>query len=469
MKKYLSSYWIRSAFYTLLQRFSLTFFGLANFVILIRSLSTHDMGTWALFLTITAIFEATKTNLLKNAHVRYVSASGEKDEKVAIASASLAINAAISAVFILLILLFADWLSGWFKAGVSLAAMLRAFIPGLVCMVFFSHLEAVQQSHLDFKGVFAGYFVRQLLFFSVIGAHFLFRIPFSLPHLALYQSGSILVGTGVLYFHTRKYLFHRFAYSHAWTKKIVGYGGYIFGSGLMSNIFANLDQIMIGRFLAPASVAFYNAATRINGFVDVPSYAATEVIFPKLSSASVHEGPERVRYLYEKMVAVLLCFTIPAALFIILFPKFMIHLVAGARYEPAALILQLYMITGLLRPMQNQAANLLNSVGKPGLCFWMNTGSLAVYLGVNYTCLSLFGFYGAAVGTLITSILGMIAWYVVMKREIAFRFSHIFSHLVDTYRSLFGQVKKLLRRRKPDAIVVPTYTAYENRSSAVDA
>jgi lipopolysaccharide exporter len=327
--------------------------------------------------------------------------------------------------------------------------MLTWFIPGLIGMVFFSHLEAVQQSNLDFKGVFAGYFSRQLLFFLFILSHFVWKQPFSLERLALYQSISIVIGTIVLLIYTRKYLAFKFQFSGTWVKKITGYGGYIFGSGLMANIFANLDQIMIAKFMLPASVAHYNAASRINGFVDIPSYAATEVIFPKLSKASVEDGPERVRYLYERMVAVLLCFTIPAALFIIVFPHFVINIIAGPRYQEAALILQLYMLTGLLRPMQNQAANLLNSVGKPGLCFWINTISLGVYLMINYICLTAFGFYGAAIGTLITSILGMCAWYFIMKREINFTFSNIFLYIVDTYKTIFRHGKQLLFRQTP--------------------
>jgi O-antigen/teichoic acid export membrane protein len=75
LKRYFSSYWIRSAFYTILQRFSLTFFGLINFIILVRVLTTAEMGTWALFLTVTSVFEVTKSGLLKNAHIKYVSAA----------------------------------------------------------------------------------------------------------------------------------------------------------------------------------------------------------------------------------------------------------------------------------------------------------------------------------------------------------------------------------------------------------
>jgi len=448
LKKYLSSYWIRSAFYTFLQRFSLTFFGLINLMVLIRSLSKPQMGVWALFLIITSIFESTKSALIKNAHIRYVSSIDINKEKTTIASASLLINGLISLVFIIFILFFSSWLSAWLNTGTGLSIMLRWFIPGLISMVFFSHLEAIQQSHLDFKGVFAGHFVRQVIFFMILLAHFVFKIPFSLGDLALYQGISIAIGTLVLYLYSRKYMLHRFDPTVAWIKRILGYGGYIFGSGIISNIFANVDQIMTAKFLTSAAVASYNAASRINLLVDIPSYSASEILFPKASRASVEEGPAKVKYLYERMVAILMSFTTPAAIVVIIFPKLIISIIAGPTYFDAALILQLYMITGILRPMQNQAANLLNSIGKPHLCFVMNAICLAANLVINYICLRSFGFYGAAIGTLITLVLVSIAWYFIMKKQIGFQFLNVIRYMKEFYISLYTHSRRILSKTK---------------------
>lgn len=447
VKKYFSSYWIRSAFYAFLQRFSLTFFGFINFVILIRSLSKPEMGAWALFLAITSVFETTKSNLLKNAHIRFVSQSEEAEDRSAIAASSFVINAIVNLIFILLILFFSERISLLLHAGKELAITLRWFIPGLAGMVVFSHMEAVQQSHLDFKGNFAGYLVRQTSFFIAIAIHAIFNIPFSLQFLAIYQSGSILLGCIVLFLYTRKYFYFRFNVSRKWIRQILGYGGYIFSSGLVGNIFANVDQFMTASFLNSSSVAYYSAASRINGLIDIPSFAAAEIMFPKVSNAAARSGNEKVKYMFERMVAILLCFTIPAAIFIIIFPGFIITVIAGKQYEAAAIILQLYMITGILRPMQNQSANILNSIGKPGLCLLINAVSLATCLAVNYICLLKIGFYGAAVGTLITCILGSIAWHLVMRKQIGAELKNIVKYMGDSYRLMYTHAVTFLSKK----------------------
>jgi lipopolysaccharide exporter len=282
----------------------------------------------------------------------------------------------------------------------------------------------------------------------VLLVHYLMHIPFSLKYLALYQSGSILIGVITIYFYSRKYIFYKFNPTIAGIKRIIGYGGYIFGSGLLANICANIDQVMTAKLLLPGYVGYYNAAARINGLVDIPSYAASEVMFPKASRASVEEGREKVKYLYERLVGIIMAFTIPAAIIIILFPKLIISLIAGAAYAAGAPILQLYMFTGLLRPMQNQAANLLNSIGKPKLNFIINSISLVVYLSMNYICLKAFGLYGAAIGTLITMTMGSIAWYFIMRNEINLQMLNVWKFSIDTYKIVLAQINQVFSKTK---------------------
>ena len=436
MKKFSSSYWFKSAFFSILQRFSTTLFGVLNFVILIRHLFTKtQMGTWALFLIIVTIFETTKGALLKGAHIKYMSSNNDDNEKTMIASSSLVINGSISFVFIVFLFLFSNSLGIWFHTGPELYYMLISYIPGLVAMVFFSHLEATQQAHFDFKGVFAGYFSRQVIFFLCIGVHDFLKIPVSLAQVAFYQGISIVLGTLIMYIYTRRYLLNRFKFSMAWSKTLVNYGGYIFASGAVANIYLNLDQLMIGTYMLPKDVSIYNAATRINQFIDIPSYSAAEILFPKATKASSNEGNEKVKYLLERMIAVVLCFTIPAALFIIIFPKFVIMLVAGPAYFAAAPILQLYMLTGILRPVQSQSANVLNSIGRTGLCLILNCVYLSTNLVLNYFFIRYLHFYGAAIGTLVTFCIIIILWCYVMKKEIGFNVSNIYFYMVDFYKT----------------------------------
>lgn len=439
LKKYLSSYWIRSAFFTFLQRFSLTFFGFINFIILIRSLTKQEMGLWAFFLIVITLFETTKSNLLKNAHIKFVGNNNE--EKTAVASASILLNAGISGLFIVFLFLFSGKVSYWLGAGSELETMLRWFIPGLVFLIFFSHFEAVSQSHLDFKSVFAGYFCRQVIFFAIILIHAVFKIPISLIHIVIYQSISIVFGTLVIYLFSKKHLLYVFNPNVKWIKELLGFGGYIFGIGITSNIFSNLDQIMIGKFTSSkAMVANYNASSRITALVDIPSYSAAEILLPKISQVNLNEGFYKVTYMYERMVGILLCFSVPTALFILVFPKFIISIIAGAQYEDASFILQMYMLSAMIRPIQNQAANIFLYIGKARLCFLLNILFLGVNFGLNYLCFIQFGVNGAAIGNVIGCILCTAVWYSILQRSLSVNFGNVLKYIIETYRTIFSKI-----------------------------
>jgi lipopolysaccharide exporter len=410
------------------------------------------MGIWAFFLIVTTLFETNKTNLLKNAHIKFV--AGNSNEKVGIASSSLVLNAILSLLFIGLLFSFSGLFSRWLNSGEELEQMLKWFAPGILALVFFSHLEAVCQSHLDFRSVFAGYFTRQVLFFLVILSHQVFKIPFTLVHLAIYQSISIAVGALVLYSFAKKHLTYRFNPSIVWMKKLLGFGGYIFGSGVLTSIFTNLDQLMIAKLTRGSStqaismVANYNAASRINALVDIPSYAAAEVLLPKVSQVNIKDGFEKVKYMYERTVGILISFTTPIAVFILLFPQFVITIITGTQYADAAFILQMYMLSGIIRPVQNQAANILMYIGKARLCFVLNCFYLLINFGINYFCLYYFGPYGAAMGNVITCFLGVMVYYIILKKIIGIDFQNIFQYVVETYKTIYTRVGLLLSKTK---------------------
>jgi lipopolysaccharide exporter len=451
LKKYLQSYWFRSAAYSLLQRFSLTLFGFANFLILVRLLDTPQMGTWALFLIVTTIFETNKNALLRNAHVRYVSMAVAGEEKAAIASTSFVINTAASLLFILVILLLGLPLERLLNAGSQFTPMLLAFIPGVICMIFFSHFEAIQQSHFQFSGIFWGGLVKQIVFFACLLYVYLTNTLPELYWLGIFQSVSIAAGTVVLFFSSRKFLLFRFTPQKLWLQKLLSYGGYIFGSGVLSSIYSNLDQLMTATFI-PAAVAYYSTARRINGFIDMPTYAAAEVAFPKLAKASFDEGADKVKIMFEKMVAVLLCIIIPPGILVILFAGTVMDLITAGKYTAAAPVLQVFIFASILGVIQHQAGTTLYSIGKSKLCFYRNCVTLFLNLVCAWAGIYFFGFYGAAAGTFIACIITTLLWYFTMKKEIGAGFPSIIKYCILFYKTAVSNAGELIKRAKGSSI-----------------
>src|SRR5262245_7293336 len=109
------TYWLRSGIYSGLQKASVLLFGVGSILILTRTLSKPDMGTWNLFLVYTAIIEVIRHSLIKNAVIRYLN-SHAKETHTAIHSASLILNSITTFVLLLLIVLLIDPVSALLKA-----------------------------------------------------------------------------------------------------------------------------------------------------------------------------------------------------------------------------------------------------------------------------------------------------------------------------------------------------------------
>ena len=144
------------------------------------------------------------------------------------------------------------------------------------------------------------------------------------------------------------------------------------------------------------------------------------------------------------MVSVLLSLIIPAAIFVILFPQTIIRIIAGENYISAAPILQIYMLISIIGTPQHQAATSLYSVGKTKLCFYLNILSLFIKLTITYLCLIYFGFYGAAIGSLITSIIIIIIWYFPMKKEVGLTLTNIPRYSREYYISAYNFIRQMI-------------------------
>jgi len=96
--------------------------------------------------------------------------------------------------------------------------------------------------------------------------------------------------------------------------------------------------------------------------------------------------------------------------------------------------------------MQNQSANLLNSIGKQAICFWMNTFALTANLLINYAFLKTIGFYGAAVGSTLSYSLALIAWYFLMRRLIGFQPRNILKYMLESYLMIYSFGRQFIGR-----------------------
>ncbi len=437
------SYWLVSMLATFLQRFSRPAFGVLNFMMLTRMLTRYEFGVWSIFLVISTTFEMTKTTLLKTAHIKFAAASSDEAEHVAISWSSLTLNILLTIIYWTGLYVFANPIGNWLKSGADFASTISWYIPGMIGMVFFAHYDAVRRAKLNFKNGLYGYLTKYVYFFMATGIYFVANIKMNLNQVVLHYGIGSLAAALVMFLLDYKSLSFRFGATRLWMKKLISFGKYIWGGNLIGNLSSNFDQMLTARYLSPTTAAHYGIAARIIGVVEIPLFAAAEVLFPKMTKAVEEEGTGRAKWYLEKMIASLYVVMTPAVLVMVIFAKWIVLLLAGNTYLDAVPIVQLYIFRILLIILQLQSGQTLISIGKSVLHFKMTAISFVLRVIVLYVCYTQIGLYGAAWGNIVMAVISLVYWYLLMRREVGLEASGIIRH----FREQVDYLKNILKTR----------------------
>ena len=445
--KALGSYWWKSGAYTFLERFALQVFRFGGFYLLVRALNKEEFGIWTLFLIITAIVEVVRIGMIQNALIKALSANPEPRIQDRIATASFVLNT-VFAVIVSLLLIGIARLQYQIYEDVLLENLLHMYIFTNLLLVPFFHFTFVAQANYDFRGIFVANFVRQVVFFLFVLVVYVdpdwgFRVL----HLAGVQAIGALAGSVVAYVMGRKYIRFSSKLDLEWVRWLFHYGKFVIGTNLSSMLSKSLDQLMLGAMISPIATAIYGTAIKIANLVEVPTQSMAAIVFPKTAQRFEEEGVAAARQLYEKSVGVLLAMIIPGVLFVLLFPEFVIQLVAGDQYLDAVPVLRIAMLYSLFVPFSRQFGTLIDAMVRPGLNFFLVMMGALVNGILNYFMIQAWGIVGAALATLSAFALFFLINQVILYREAGIRLWRVLGYTQKVYFTGFGLLRSKLAGR----------------------
>jgi len=421
---------------SILHRFSSTLFGFLNFFILARVLPKNELGIWSIFLFVVAAFEMSKGSLLKNAHIRLILISKNKNHSI-IAGSSIFVNVIFTILFITIILLFSPNLSNWLNTGKQLSTMLMLYIPGLISMIYFAHYEAVQQSNNNFKNGFTANLIRQLLFFILLLVHFISGKNLELFTIVYYYTLGNFIGTLLFFILSRKYISYTFQYSIKTIKEILRFGGFMMGGNIITQISSNLDQLLVSRYLSTEYVGNYGIASRVMYAVEIPMNGVSEALFPTFTKASGDGDKLSFNNYLEKSIGTLIAIMLPVIIIMVCLTELIIKVIAGNNYIDANEILQIYLIITLINIFKHQSSNTLLSLGKSKLHFIITILHFVFSIGMIYLGIKEFEYLGPAYAKFLLSVVSLFMWVVLMKKLIGINLSNIIKQIIGFYPTLF--------------------------------
>lgn len=445
LKAFRSSFWLNSFFFTFLQRFSLVFLGAASFIILVHSVSPAEFSNWALYTVILSSIEMVKSGLLRNAVIKFLATAEPSDRPKVIASAFW-INAVYSLIIILLVIFLHTKAGEWLKAP-SLPGLLTGAIPLLASLLFFSHYEMMLQSQFRFDLLFMANFIRPILFFlGLLLLYFFSKENLTLTNALYLQVSGVVIATVYITIRGNRIIPLRTGFYRKQLRSMLQFGKFTAGTNFISQLSRSFDHLLTAYLLPPTVgslyVSYYNVVTRINNMTDVPSLAVADVVYPKQVQVLEDEGLSKVRHYFEQVTGAVIAIMLPISLLLFFFPVPVLTLIGGGHYEPAALILRISVLVGMVRPVSYQFGALLDSIGRPDRNFYLNLLLLGSSFILYYVFIKTWGGMGAAYAMPLQYGLTLLLMFSVLKRTTGLNTANIWKAFLGTYRRLDIRRKK---------------------------
>lgn len=428
----IKKYWFPNGVYAFLQNVVLFISGFAGFILLVRHYTKAEFGSWALYLALTSFADVARAGFVTNALVRFASMPDSKQDYPRILSGSLFLHIVFT-IFLIIVVYSLAPVFGKFWSSYEFYKLLKYYPVYAICQIPFLYFSAIEQANLSFRNQYYGNLIRNTLFIGLLALVIFSKISLPVYYLPLLQSIAVLCGGVYLFFVERKNIRLTTKIDFQWLKHLIDFGKYVFGSNVVSILFTNIDQIVLGFFYNTKFVASYNTAMRIGNFSDIPMTSVASIIYPKSSERLQITGIKGIRHLYERSVGLILAFVIPAILILIIFAEPIVKWVATANYLDSLAALYFILFFSVFKPFIKYFGISVEALGKPYYNFRLMISLLIFNFILDLILIPPFNLAGAAISSLIALFVGAIISLFTLQKMLDVKIVRILKYTLSFY------------------------------------
>jgi O-antigen/teichoic acid export membrane protein len=180
-------------------------------------------------------------------------------------------------------------------------------------------------------------------------------------------------------------------------RPLLGFGGWVSVSGLISPILDYFDRFLIGAVMSVAAVGFYTPPYTIATRLTVLPGSLGTTLFPAFSTFCGRGETERIKQLLVRSLKFLILSVGPCVLALAFFARPLLTVLLGPRFaEEGTLPLQILAAGIFLNSLAYVPYHLLYGVGRPDLNAKFHLAELPVHVPLVWYLVSHFGLPGAA-------------------------------------------------------------------------
>jgi O-antigen/teichoic acid export membrane protein len=198
----------------------------------------------------------------------------------------------------------------------------------------------------------------------------------------------------------------------------MGFGLYQMGERSINYLSANVDYLLIGRFLGVEALGFYSIAYQL---VTKPLFqlnpVLTRVAFPAF--AKRQDDLAALRRGYEQVIRLIGFLVIPLLTGLAVSAPAFVPFVLGDGWDESVRLVQILCLLGILKSLMNPVGSLLLARNRPDLGFNVNAGALLVTI-VALSAATAWGVTAVAAANTAVTAATFAVWMLVLERVVGF-------------------------------------------------
>lgn len=389
--------------------------GLGSFMLLVRVTQPAILGEYIIYTTAVILFEMIKSGGLQSALVMRASTDDETLQKTIIGSAYWLGGLISLSISIILLLLF---LSGIFahQPGIQIFCGWYAILGLITLPLHIAEAEAVAKQDLIFLLILR---IIQSANALIIALYAFLRVGSLEEFATVHLFFNICLLLLVLITRKTNPLSIRFK-TFTEVKSLFNLIKYTLATLATTNVLKSADTFLIGSLMGSASVAKYAIPLKLTELFEIPLRSLSTTAFPQLAAKNNERDNIGFKDTFVQYLSWSYLLYIPGLVFAFMVAPYLVLIIGGNRYADTTPIFRVFLLLGLLLPINRMTGIGLDALQKPNLNFYkvlimaivnIMADLLAIYLTHNLVWVA----FASVINAIIGAVLG---WWMLEKTKV---------------------------------------------------
>ena len=251
---------------------------------------------------------------------------------------------------------------------------------------------------------------------TVLGIYLLLHLP-QATILSLAYAVSAVIGFIVIYFLFRRKFGNilKFTIDKEEWRRVFKLAWPLALSGIFALIYTYTDTLMMGFWQLFEQIGYYNAAQKIIGLAILPAGLIISSFLPTFARQSAQDK-QKAQTIFHYQNLALLALAIPIVVGGYIMANGLIIHFYGQNYLPAVLALRILLLMAGISFLSGSFSYALFVYNQQKKAFWVSLAGALLNVPLNAFLIPQYGFYGAALATVITAFITFFALICLVKR-----------------------------------------------------